>query len=37
MKEHPGHQAEAKQDLHLLNAQKMGEHEATCTDGQRNR
>ena len=37
MKEHPGHQAEAKQDLHLLNAQKIGEHEAACTDGQRNR
>ncbi|MGN9223905.1 XRE family transcriptional regulator [Coprococcus comes] len=28
MKEHPEHRAEAKQDLQLLNAQKMGEHEA---------
>ena len=28
MKEHPEHWAEAKQDLQLLNAQKMGEHEA---------
>ena len=28
MKEHPEHRTEAKQDLHLLNAQKMGEHEA---------
>ena len=27
MKEHPEHRAEAKQDLQLLNAQKMGEHE----------
>ena len=26
--EHPEHRAEAKQDLQLLNAQKMGEHEA---------
>ena len=26
MKEHPEHRAEAKQDLQLLNAQKMGEH-----------
>ena len=28
MKEHPEHRAEARQDLQLLNAQKMGEHEA---------
>lgn len=28
MKEHPEHRAEAKQDLQLLNAQKIGEHEA---------
>ena len=28
IKEHPEHRAEAKQDLQLLNAQKMGEHEA---------
>ena len=28
MKDHPEHRAEAKQDLLLLNAQKMGEHEA---------
>lgn len=28
MKEHPEYRAEAKQDLQLLNAQKMGEHEA---------
>lgn len=28
MKEHPEHRIEAKQDLQLLNAQKMGEHEA---------
>ena len=28
MKEYPEHRTEAKQDLHLLNAQKMGEHEA---------
>ena len=28
MKEHPEHRAEAKQDLQILNAQKMGEHEA---------
>ena len=28
MKEHPEHRAEAKQDLQLLNTQKMGEHEA---------
>ena len=28
MKEHPEHRAEAKHDLQLLNAQKMGEHEA---------
>lgn len=28
MKGHPEHRAEAKQDLQLLNAQKMGEHEA---------
>ena len=28
MKEHPEHRAEAKRDLQLLNAQKMGEHEA---------
>ena len=28
MKEYPEHRAEAKQDLQLLNAQKMGEHEA---------
>lgn len=28
MKEHPEHLAEAKQDLQLLNAQRMGEHEA---------
>ena len=28
MKEHPEHRAEAKLDLQLLNAQKMGEHEA---------
>ena len=28
MKEHPERRAEAKQDLQLLNAQKMGEHEA---------
>ena len=28
MKEHPEHRAEAKQDLQLLNAQKMGEYEA---------
>ena len=28
MKEHPEHQVEAKQDLQLLNAHKMGEHEA---------
>ena len=28
MKEHPEHRAEAKQDLQLLSAQKMGEHEA---------
>lgn len=28
MKGHPEHRAEARQDLHLLNAQKMGEHEA---------
>ena len=28
MKEHPEHRAEAKQDLQVLNAQKMGEHEA---------
>ena len=28
MKENPEHRAEAKQDLQLLNAQKMGEHEA---------
>lgn len=27
MKEHPEHLAEARQDLQLLNAQKMGEHE----------
>ena len=28
MKEPPEHRAEAKQDLQLLNAQKLGEHEA---------
>ena len=28
MKGHPEHRAEARQDLQLLNAQKMGEHEA---------
>ena len=28
MKEHPEHRAEARQDLQVLNAQKMGEHEA---------
>ena len=28
MKDHPEHRAEAKQDLQLLNAQKIGEHEA---------
>lgn len=28
MKEHPEHRTEARQDLQLLNAQKMGEHEA---------
>ena len=28
MKEHPEHRAEAKQDLQLLNAQRLGEHEA---------
>ena len=28
MKEHPEHRKEARQDLQLLNAQKMGEHEA---------
>ncbi len=28
MKEHPEHRAEVRQDLQLLNAQKMGEHEA---------
>ena len=28
MKEYPEHRAEAKQDLQLLNAQKMGEHDA---------
>lgn len=28
MKEHPEYRAEAKQDLQLLNARKMGEHEA---------
>ena len=28
MKEEPEHRAEAKQDLQLLNTQKMGEHEA---------
>ena len=28
MKEHPEHRTEAKQDLQLLNAQKMGDHEA---------
>ena len=28
MNEHPEHRAEAKQDLQLLNAQKLGEHEA---------
>ena len=28
MKEHPEHRAEARQDLQLLNAQKMREHEA---------
>ena len=28
MKEHPEHRTDARQDLQLLNAQKMGEHEA---------
>ena len=28
MKEHPEHRADARQDLQLLNAQKIGEHEA---------
>ena len=28
MQEHPEHRADARQDLQLLNAQKIGEHEA---------
>ena len=35
MKEHPEHRAEAKQDLQLLNAQKMGEHEAEIEKNQK--
>ena len=33
MKEHPEHRAEAKQDLQLLNAQKMGEQDVYKRQG----